>query len=240
MDIEEMKKARLSQMQGRSEGIERSMSNIKYKVGIYSGKGGVGKTTIATGLALALAGQGKKVGLLDADIDCPNAHVLLGVSGRASMEGGRIVPLEKSGVRIVSMAFLMQDDDAVMWRGPMVSKAVGDLLSRTDWGDIDYLIMDLPPGTSDVPITVMQLLPKMTGFFAVTTPQALSAPDLKRALSMMDKMNIPVLGIIENMCSQAFGCSEDKSRIAHFPLTPEGAAAEASAYDAIIRKIEST
>ena len=205
---EEQRQARLAQIKGQWEQkrqITRSLEKIKTKIGVYSGKGGVGKTTVAVNLAAHLANSGSKVGLLDADIDCPNAPKVLGVVEGPNVENGRIQPALKNGVKVVSMAFFQQkEDEAIIWRGPMIHNAINQFLQMTDWGDLDYLIVDMPPGTSDAPLTIMQAL-TMDGFIVVTTPQALAAMDAKRSINMIKKLNTNVLGIVENFTSDIFG-----------------------------------
>jgi len=205
---EEQRQARLAQIKGQWEQkrqITRSLEKIQNKIGVYSGKGGVGKTTVAVNLAAHLANSGSKVGLLDADIDCPNATKVLGVVEGPNVENGRIQPALKNGVKVVSMAFFQQkEDEAIIWRGPMIHNAINQFLQMTDWGDLDYLIVDMPPGTSDAPLTIMQAL-TMDGFIVVTTPQALAAMDAKRSINMIKKLNTNVLGIVENFTSDIFG-----------------------------------
>ena len=205
---EEQRQARLAQIKGQWEQkrqITRSLEKIQNKIGVYSGKGGVGKTTVAVNLAAHLANSGSKVGLLDADIDCPNATKVLGVVEGPNVENGRIQPALKNGVKVVSMAFFqLKEDEAIIWRGPMIHNAINQFLQMTDWGDLDYLIVDMPPGTSDAPLTIMQAL-TMDGFIVVTTPQALAAMDAKRSINMIKKLNTNVLGIVENFTSDIFG-----------------------------------
>jgi len=218
--IHEMKRRSMENMQRTSENLHKRLEKISHKIAVYSGKGGVGKTTIAVNLAVALAKQGYKVGFLDADIDCPNAHVLFGIKEKTKMADGLLVPVEKYGVRFISMTLLTEkDDDAIMWRGPMLTKAINDLLFLTDWGELDYLILDLPPGTSDAPMTIMQLLTDLDGFIAVTTPQALAVGDIARSINMITNMGKYVIGVVENMCGDVFGCSKDKKYLAHIPLS---------------------
>jgi ATP-binding protein involved in chromosome partitioning len=185
--------------------ITERLSAIKTKIGVYSGKGGVGKTTVAVNLAAVLARDGKRVGLLDVDIDCPNVTKVLGITDKPDYIDGKIIPAEKWGVRVVSMAFFQEnEEEAIIWRGPMVHNAINQFLQATDWGELDYLIVDLPPGTSDSPLTVMQTVP-LDGFVVVTTPQALAVMDAKRCINMIRKLNLNVLGIVENYTGEIFG-----------------------------------
>ncbi len=185
--------------------ITQNLSEIKKKVAVYSGKGGVGKTTVAVNLAVTLAQQGHSVGLLDVDIDCPNVTKVLGITEPPSQVNGKLVPSERFGVKVVSMGFFQQkEDEAIIWRGPMVHNAINQFLQLTQWGQLDYLVVDLPPGTSDSPLTVMQTLP-LDGFVMVTTPQALAQLDAKRSINMVRKLNVKVLGVVENYTGEIFG-----------------------------------
>ena len=185
--------------------ITERLSEIKTKIGVYSGKGGVGKTTVAVNLAATLARDGKRVGLLDVDIDCPNVTKVLGITDKPAYIDGQIHPSEKWGVKVVSMAFFQEnEEEAIIWRGPMVHNAINQFLQVTDWGELDYLIVDLPPGTSDSPLTVMQTVP-MDGFVVVTTPQELANMDAKRCINMIRKLNLNVLGVVENYTGEIFG-----------------------------------
>ncbi|MEE8443414.1 MAG: Mrp/NBP35 family ATP-binding protein [Dehalococcoidia bacterium] len=190
--------------QQRNEITER-LGRIKTRLGVYSGKGGVGKTTIAVNLAVALAQQGHSVGLLDADIDCPNATRVIGATEPASYDNGHFVPPETFGVKVMSMAFFQEnEEEAIIWRGPMVHNAISQFVQTTEWGDLDFLIVDLPPGTSDAPLTVMQVL-KLDGFIVVTTSQELATLDAKRSINMIKKMELNILGVVENFSGDVFG-----------------------------------
>ena len=185
--------------------LSQNLDKIKNKIAVYSGKGGVGKTTIAVNLAVLLAQQGYRVGLMDADIDCPNVIRMLHMHTGPSMEDGRIRPAEKHDVKVMSMGFFQKDEEeAIIWRGPMIHNAINQFLELTDWGELDYLVVDLPPGTSDAPLTIMQVL-KLDGFIVVTTPQDLSVIDAIRSINMIRKMNVNILGVVENMTGEVFG-----------------------------------
>ena len=194
--------------------VTQRLAGIKAKVAVYSGKGGVGKTTVAVNLATALARQGNKVGLLDVDIDCPNVTKVMGISEKPFYENEELVPSERFGVKVVSMAFFQEnEEEAIIWRGPMIHNAINQFLQMTAWGDLDYLVVDLPPGTSDAPLTVMQALP-LDGFIVVTTPQHLANLDAKRCINMIRKLKVNVLGVVENYTGEMFGhgAGEDLAR----------------------------
>ena len=202
-------KAKIEQMKRSFEqkrAISDSLGRIGAKIGVYSGKGGVGKTTVAVNLATTLAQQGKAVGIFDVDIDCPNVVRALNVTEPPMATGeNRIIPPERFGVRVMSMGFFQKkEDEAIIWRGPMIHNAINQLLQSTEWGDLDYLLLDLPPGTSDSPLTVMQSIP-MDGFVVVTTPQELARIDAKRSINMIRTLQVDVLGIVENMSGEVFG-----------------------------------
>ena len=185
--------------------VSKRLERIGNKVAVYSGKGGVGKTTVAVNLAAALAQEGKQVGLLDVDIDCPNVTRAMGISERPGFQDGEITPSLSFGVKVVSMAFFQEkEDEAIIWRGPMIHNAINQFLQMTEWGDLDYLVVDLPPGTSDAPLTVMQALP-LDGFVVVTTPQYLANLDAKRCINMIRKLKVNVLGVVENYTGEMFG-----------------------------------
>ncbi len=168
-------------------------------IAVGSGKGGVGKSTVSANLALAMAAQGKKVGLLDADVYGPSQPRMLGVSGRPSTPDGKtILPLRNYGVTVMSMGFMLQDDQSVVWRGPMLMSALQQMLRQVQWGKLDYLIVDLPPGTGDVQLTLSQKT-KVDGAVIVSTPQDVALLDAKKAIDMFTKLDVPLLGMIENM-----------------------------------------
>ncbi len=179
---------------------------IKNVIVFHSGKGGVGKTTMAVNMAFELKNLGFQVGLLDADIDCPNVLKLLKLEGKlVSNEKKMMVPVEYFGVKIVSMGFVLsQEDQVLFWRGPIISRALEQFVHDTDWGALDFLIVDLPPGTGDAPITMLNIL-KESKMILVTTPQELALLDTKKAARMAEKMDIKILGLIENMCGDVFG-----------------------------------
>ncbi len=175
---------------------------IKHKIMVLSGKGGVGKSTVSTGLALSLAQQGHKVGILDIDITGPNVPKMMGLDGRRlHVEEGRIHPAQGHlGVKVISMAFLLDDDDTpVVWRGPIKLGAIQQFIGDVEWGDLDYLFIDFPPGTSDEPLTVAQSLPDIDGMVIVTTPQDVALLDSRKSIGFAESLKVPVLGVVENM-----------------------------------------
>jgi len=177
---------------------------IKTIVAVGSGKGGVGKSTVAANLAVALAAWGASVGLLDADIYGPNIPTLMGVNDLPPPEGEKMVPALAHGVKVMSMGFLIGQEEALVWRGPMIHSALKQLLTEVVWGELDYLVVDLPPGTGDAQLSVAQLVP-LTGGVVVTTPQLLSVSDARRGVTAFQKLGVPVLGIVENMSGEVFG-----------------------------------
>ena len=175
------------------------LPNVKNIVAVASGKGGVGKSTTAVNLALALAAEGASVGLLDADIYGPSVPMMMGLSGKPESQDGKTMdPLENYGVQVMSIGFLVEPDQAMIWRGPMATQALDQLLRQTNWRDLDYLIVDMPPGTGDIQLTLSQKVP-MTGAVVVTTPQDIALLDAKKGIKMFEKVGVPILGIVENM-----------------------------------------
>jgi ATP-binding protein involved in chromosome partitioning len=171
---------------------------VKNLIAVGAGKGGVGKTTVAVNLALALARMGSRVGLIDADIYGPNVPIMLGLQGQLGTDGEKIVPPEKYDLQVVSMGFLTSDDAPVIWRGPMLHGVIRQFLNDVRWNDLDYLVVDLPPGTGDVALSLSQSA-YVAGAIVVTSPQQVAVADTRRAVAMYQKLNIPVLGLIENM-----------------------------------------
>ncbi len=181
------------------------LAGVKNIIAVVSGKGGVGKSTVAANLALALAADGAKVGLMDADIYGPSQHIMFGIRGERPLmkdNAGRglIVPIEKFGIKIMSIGLLIDEKQAVVWRGPMVSSAIKQFVSEVDWGELDYLIIDMPPGTGDIHLTIVQTVP-VTGVIVVTTPQTIALADAKKGIAMFSQaqLKVPVIGLIENM-----------------------------------------
>jgi ATP-binding protein involved in chromosome partitioning len=175
------------------------LPSVKNIVAVASGKGGVGKSTTAVNLALALAAEGAAVGLLDADIYGPSQPMMMGIDGRPESSDGKTMdPLENYGVQVMSIGFLVNQDEAMIWRGPMATQALEQLLRQTNWKDLDYLIVDLPPGTGDIQLTLSQRVP-MTGAVIVTTPQDIALLDARKGIKMFEKVGVPILGIVENM-----------------------------------------
>jgi ATP-binding protein involved in chromosome partitioning len=175
------------------------LPTVKNIIAVASGKGGVGKSTTAVNLALALAAEGAAVGLLDADIYGPSQPMMLGVNGRPqSLDGKTMEPLENHGVQVSSIGFLIDPDEPMVWRGPMVTQALQQLLEQTNWKNLDYLVVDMPPGTGDIQLTLSQKVP-VTGAVIVTTPQDIALLDARKGLKMFEKVGIPIVGVVENM-----------------------------------------
>jgi ATP-binding protein involved in chromosome partitioning len=175
------------------------LPGVKNIIAVASGKGGVGKTTISVNLAVALAHSGASVGLLDADITGPNIPMMIGAEGQPiASPSGKITPIEANGVKVISIQFFLPEGQPVVWRGPLVGGAIQQFLRDVDWGDLDYLVVDLPPGTSDAQLTLAQAVP-LTGAVLVTTPQRVALADVAKALAMFQRVSVPILGLVENM-----------------------------------------
>ncbi|MEA2602353.1 MAG: ATP-binding protein involved in chromosome partitioning [Acidobacteriota bacterium] len=190
---------------GREEAAQKAISQdanlipeVRHVVAVASGKGGVGKSTVAANLAVALAQLGHRVGLLDADIYGPSVPMMFGINEKPRVVGNRIHPFVKHGVTVMSLGFILETDTPVIWRGPMVMRAIEQMLGDVEWGALDYLVLDLPPGTGDAQLTVTQRIP-LAGAVIVTTPQKVALIDARKGLAMFRKVNVPVIGIIENM-----------------------------------------
>ncbi len=179
------------------KGLQAS-KRIKNVIAVGSGKGGVGKSTVAANLALALSKEGAAVGLLDADIYGPSQPHMFGEPAKAAVQDKRFQPLKRHGIELISIGYLVDTEAAMIWRGPMVSGALQQLFNDTDWSELDYLIIDLPPGTGDIQLTLAQKIP-VSGAVVVTTPQDIALADVQRAIKMFEKVDIPVLGMVENM-----------------------------------------
>ena len=175
------------------------LANVKNIIAVASGKGGVGKSTTAVNLALALAAEGAQVGILDADIYGPSQPMMMGITGRPETSDGKTMePMENHGLQVSSIGFMIDPDEPMVWRGPIVTQALQQLLEQTNWRDLDYLIVDMPPGTGDIQLTLSQKVP-VTGAVIVTTPQDIALLDARKGLKMFEKVGIPILGIVENM-----------------------------------------
>ncbi|MET1116220.1 MAG: iron-sulfur cluster carrier protein ApbC [Comamonas sp.] len=218
--------------QSVQRGVEL-LPQVKNIIAISSGKGGVGKSTTAANLALALAAEGARVGLLDADIYGPSQPMMMGLTGKPeSVDGKTMEPLENYGVQVMSIGFLVNQDEAMIWRGPMATQALEQMLRQTNWKDLDYLLVDMPPGTGDIQLTLAQRVP-MTGAIVVTTPQDIALIDAKKGIKMFEKVGVPILGIVENMaahvCTQCghvehiFGADGGKKMAADYGMDYLGA-----------------
>lgn len=181
------------------------LPGVKNIIAVFSGKGGVGKSTVAANLALALAEEGAKVGLMDADIYGPSVPIMFGIKGERPMMGtiegkNKIIPIEKYGIKLMSIGLLVDDKSAVVWRGPMASSAIRQFITDVHWEELDYLVLDMPPGTGDIHLTLMQMVP-ITGSVIVTTPQEVALADARKGIAMFGqaKVNVPVIGVVENM-----------------------------------------
>jgi len=192
---------------------------VRNAIAVASGKGGVGKSTVSANLAVALAQAGARVGLLDADIYGPNIPTMMGIHDIPPTKDNKLIPADAYGVKLMSMGFLVKPGQPLIWRGPMLNSAIRQFLSDVDWGELDYLIIDLPPGTGDVPLSLAQSLP-LSGVVIVTLPQAVSVEDASRGLEMFRTLEVPILGVIENMRGEFFGSGggEDLARVAKVPF----------------------
>ncbi len=196
-DVDVQLSARVREAVG-GEGGRQPLPGVKNIIAVGAGKGGVGKTTVAVNLAIALAKCGGKVGIIDGDIYGPNVPIMLGMKTQLATDGQKIIPAEKFGLKVISMGFLTSDDAPIIWRGPMLHGALQQFFREVRWDDLDYLVIDLPPGTGDVALSLSQTVP-VAGAIVVTTPQQVSLADSRRAVAMYKKLNIPPLGIVENM-----------------------------------------
>jgi ATP-binding protein involved in chromosome partitioning len=183
---------------------EQVGQNFRNTIAVSSGKGGVGKTTVAVNLAISLAMEGARVGLLDADILGPNVPMMMGREQMPTPVNRKMIPAENYGVKFISMAFLVKPDQPLIWRGPMLHSAIRQLLTDVDWGELDYLIVDLPPGTGDAQLTLAQVLP-LSGALVITQPMQVAASDAVRGLKTFEKLEVPIIGVIENMSGDFFG-----------------------------------
>jgi ATP-binding protein involved in chromosome partitioning len=203
------------------DGRDRGLLNLSIRnaLAVASGKGGVGKSTISANLAVALAQSGACVGLLDADIYGPNIPTMMGVHDIPGTQDSKLIPAEAYGVKLMSMGFLVKPGQPLIWRGPMLNSAIRQFLAEVEWGELDYLIIDLPPGTGDASLSLIQILP-LSGVIIVTLPQAVSVEDASRGLSMFQTLEVPILGVIENMRGEYFGSGggEDLARISKVPF----------------------
>jgi ATP-binding protein involved in chromosome partitioning len=192
---------------------------IRNAVAVASGKGGVGKSTVSVNLAVALTQMGARVGLMDADIYGPNIPTMMGIHDIPGTKNNKLIPAEAYGVKLMSMGFLVKPGQPLIWRGPMLNSAIQQFLADVEWGELDYLIIDLPPGTGDASLSLAQLLP-LSGVVIVTLPQAVSLEDASRGVSMFQTLEVPILGVIENMRGEFFGSGggEDLARIAKVPF----------------------
>jgi ATP-binding protein involved in chromosome partitioning len=204
-----------------NDGRNRGLLNlpIRNAIAVASGKGGVGKSTVSANLAVALAQSGARVGLLDADIYGPNIPTMMGIHELPATKDNKLIPAEGHCVKLMSMGFLVKPGQPLIWRGPMLNSAIRQFLADVEWGELDYLIIDLPPGTGDASLSLAQMLP-LSGVVIVTLPQAVSLEDASRGLNMFQTLEVPILGVIENMRGEFFGSGggEDLARIAKVPF----------------------
>lgn len=213
---------------------DKILSKVKNIIAVVSGKGGVGKSTVSANLALALAEGGAKVGLMDADIYGPSVPIMFGVRGQRPLmkdENGEgiIIPIQKFGISLMSIGLLVDEKDAVVWRGPMASSAIRQFITEVDWGELDYLVIDMPPGTGDIHLTIMQTVP-VTGVVIVTTPQTVALADAKKAIAMFGQANVkvPIIGLVENM---AYFTPAELPNNKYYLFGKEGGRNLASEYD---------
>jgi ATP-binding protein involved in chromosome partitioning len=198
--------------QGGGQPKSDLIPDVKYVVAVSSGKGGVGKSTVAVNLAVALRLMGARVGLIDADVYGPNIPMMMGVRKPPEQKDGKIEPAESHGVKLISMGFFVPEETPVVWRGPMIHTAIQQFFRDVIWGELDYLLVDLPPGTGDAQLTISQLVP-LCGAVTVTTPQELALHDVRKGLMMFQKVNVPLLGIIENMSYFVCGHCGERTEI---------------------------
>ncbi|MDQ4044715.1 MAG: Mrp/NBP35 family ATP-binding protein, partial [Chloroflexota bacterium] len=198
--VEDVRVSFSSRVRPSSGGLpdKNPISGVKNTIAVASGKGGVGKSTVAVNLAVALAQDGARVGLLDADVYGPSIPLMMGTAARPTMRDNKIVPLEAFGVKIMSIGFLLDADRALIWRGPLVAQLINQFLNEVNWGELDYLVVDLPPGTGDVQLTLVQKIP-LSGAIIVTTPQDVALADAIKGIQMFREVKTPILGIVENM-----------------------------------------
>jgi ATP-binding protein involved in chromosome partitioning len=182
----------------QSDAPKPPIQGIRHLIAVGSGKGGVGKTTVSVNLSIALSKLGYRTGLLDADVYGPNIPLMLGVQQQPYSIENRIIPLDKEGLKLMSMGFLNPGDKPLIWRGPMLHSVIGQFLRGTEWGELDYLVIDLPPGTGDVQLSLIQTAP-LTGAIVVTTPSDVSLEDARKAVNMFRQVHVPILGMVENM-----------------------------------------
>jgi ATP-binding protein involved in chromosome partitioning len=194
---------------------ESLLPGVKHIIAVSSGKGGVGKSTVTVNMAVALKQEGYAVGIMDADIYGPNIPMMIGVRKEPIKEGDKITPAEGQGVKVISMGFFVPEDTPVVWRGPMVHSAIQQFFRDVVWGELDYLLIDLPPGTGDVPLTLSQLVP-LTGAITVTTPQEVALSDVRKGMTMFKKVNVPLLGVVENMSYFVCGHCGERTEIFSF------------------------
>jgi ATP-binding protein involved in chromosome partitioning len=191
------------------------LPGVKHVIAVSSGKGGVGKSTVAANLACALALTGARVGIMDADLYGPNIPMMMGSTAGPEQKDGKIVPVENYGVKLISMAFLVPEETALVWRGPMVHQYLQAFFRDVLWGELDYLLLDLPPGTGDVQLSISQMVP-LAGAITVTTPQEVALYDVRKGMAMFQKVSVPLLGIVENMSSFVCGhCGERTDIFSH-------------------------